>query len=928
MTRLRLHASQHDTEPAQFPAVPATPLFSGRSFFRSPPGPGFAQPAPRGGQVNSGRPFVYLRATVLASLLSLFAFSAQAMTFGASTNDVGNTHSASNTATTTASNSSHIAASPAIKAPTTTLPVLLPSGNAKNLPSARPTGDAPEKAVQERREENPAPQVSDEFQRFIAKTTGTSLPLFGSHLFERAPSTFAPVDNTPVTPDYVLGPGDELFIRVWGSVDAELRTLVDRNGQINIPKVGTIGMAGIRAGEAEAYLHTKLGRVFKNFDLNVTLGQLRSIHVYVVGSAKRPGVYSLSGLSTLINALFASGGPANTGSMRHIQLKRGGQVVTELDLYDFIIKGDNSHDLRLQAGDVIVIPPAGPKVAIAGAFNLPAIYELKGKQASVREVIDIGGGLPIVAAQRLAALERIDHTVKTSRKVEEITLDEAGMAHLLQDGDILTVLPISPKFDNAITLKGNVANPMRYPWKTGMRIADLLIDSNALIPLSYWEGQNKGKTSKNYNNKEVNWDYATLQRLDKDKLTTHLIAFNLGKAIRGDSTENLMLEPGDIVTVYGWDDELPATENSIQLSAKFIGGNKRFVWREGMHIQDIIPNAKWLIEYYDYWLNTKNADKRVEINWDYANISRQSLKDLTKSVVPFNLAEALASTQSPHNQPLLPGDEIALFTNAEVQAPLAKRKVYVNLNGEVATPGIYQAQPGETLRQIISRIGGITPQAYIHAAEFYRESTRKLQQEKLDNVLDRLEKSLTLSANKTTQSATSVEEIEATKMQRAYQQQLVARLREVKATGRVVLEVPPQNNSVALLPDIPLEDGDRLLIPATPSAVNIVGEVNNESAFLHKSGKTLSDYLDQAGGVTQDGDESALYVLKADGSTVATHKGWFTGWLRNIDIMPGDTIVVPILAEKKSWTKELKDWTQILYQFGMGVASLKALKNL
>lgn len=857
-----------------------------------------------------------------ASLLSLFAFSAQAMTFGTNTN---NTATASSTTTATASNTS---ASSAIKAQATTLPVLLPSNTTKNAPSATPTGSAPEKAVQERREENAIAQVNDEFQRFIAKTTGISLPLFGSHLFERAPSTFAPIDNIPVTPDYVLGPGDELFIRVWGSVDAELRMLIDRNGQINIPKVGTIGMAGIRAGEVEGYLHTKLGRVFKNFDLNVTLGQLRSIHIYVVGSAKRPGVYSLSGLSTLINALFASGGPANTGSMRHIQLKRGGQIVTQLDLYDFIIKGDNSHDLRLQAGDVIVIPPAGPKVAIAGAFNQPAIYELKDKQASVREIVDMGGGLPIVATQRLATLERIDRTANTVRKVEEITLDEVGMAHLLQDGDILTVFPISPRFDNAITLKGNVASPMRYPWHTGMRVADLLIDSNALIPLTYWEGQNKGNASKRYNNKEVNWDYATLQRLDKDNLTTRLIAFNLGKAIRGNSTENLVLEPGDIVTVYGWNDELPATENSIQLSAKFIGGSKRFAWREGMRIQDIIPNAKWLIEYYDYWLNTKNTDKRVEINWDYANINRQSIKDLTKSVVPFNLAEALANMQSPHNQPLLPGDEITLFTNAEVQAPLAKRKVYVSLSGEVATPGIYQALPGETLRQIISRIGGVTQQAYIHATEFYRESTRKQQQEKLDQALDRLEKSLTLSANKTTQSATSVEDIEATKMQRVYQQQLIARLREIKATGRVVLEIPSRSNNTALLPDIPLEDGDRLVIPATPSAVNVVGEVNNESAFLYKTGKTLADYLDQAGGVTQDGDENALYVLKADGSTASGNRGWFTGWLRNAEIMPGDTVVVPILAEKKSWTKELKDWTQILYQFGMGIASLKALKNL
>lgn len=768
----------------------------------------------------------------------------------------------------------------------------------------------------------------DEFQRYVGNVVGSNLPIFGSHLFTGAPSAYAPVDNVPVTSDYVLGPGDELIIRTWGAIDVEARSVIDRNGQISLPKIGTIGLTGIRASEAEAYLRSKISRVYKNFELNVTLGQLRSIRIYVVGHAKKPGTYTLSSLSTLINALFTSGGPAPTGSMRHIQLKRAGQTVTEIDLYDFIVKGNTQRDVRLLPGDVIVIPPAGPRVAVAGSFNVPAIYELKNERSNIREILDLSGGLSVVTTTQLASLERIKQNQNTPRKVEQLPLDEAGMNKILQNGDILTLFPISPKFDNAITLKGHVASPMRYSWKKGMRIADLLVDNSALIPASYWDAQNKGQIKPRYSTNEVNWDYATVQRLDPIKLTTELIAFDLGKAILGDVKANIPLEPGDIVTVYAWNDALPETKNSVLFVGELLGGNKRFVWQEGMRINDVIPDSQWLIDYYDFWQNMKGKEKRLEVNWDYANITRLSNKDLSKNTLPFNLDMAVNQPKSIHNQALKPGDVVNLFTTEQLAVPVAKRKMYVLIEGEVATPGTYQVEPGETLRQLVSRVGGATPQAYLYASEFYRESTRKMQQQKLDNVLDRMEKSLLLGAASNVKSARSAEDIAAQNAQQAFTSQALARMRTVKASGRMVLELPPGKNSIALIPDIPLEDGDRMLIPTTPAMVNVVGEIYNENAFLYKSGKALDDYLQQAGGATPEGDLRAIYVLKADGSVMNRNRGWFSGWFNTSEIMPGDTIVVPILAEKKSWTKELKDWTQILYQFGMGVAGLKVLSDL
>ena len=802
----------------------------------------------------------------------------------------------------------------------------LQSASEANKNGESPAEKASDSTAASVKDNNNAP--GDEFQRYVARVVGSPLPLFGSQLFSGGPSTYAPIDNVPVTSDYVLGPGDELVIRAWGAIDVEARTVIDRNGQISIPKVGTIGLTGIRASDVEGYLRSKIARVFKNFELNVTLGQLRSIRVYVVGHAKRPGAYTLSSLSTLINALFASGGPAPTGSMRKIQLKRSGQVITEVDLYDFIIKGDSRRDERLLPGDVIVIPPAGPRVAVAGTFNAPAIFELKNSGASIHDVLEFGGGLSIVTTKQLASLERIERKLNIPRKVEEIVLDEVGLKQGLQDGDILTLFPISPKFDNAVTLKGHVASPMRFAWRKGMRVTDLLSDNNALIPAAYWEAQNRGQKYARYANQEVNFDYATIQRLDPKTLTTRLFAFDLGKAIRGHVSANPSLEPGDIVTVYGWREDLPDTENAVTFTGEPLGGKKRFVWYPGMRITDVIPSTKWLVDYYDFWTNIKGEGKKFEVNWEYANIVRLDSKDLSKDTLPFNLGEAIKQIKSPHNLGLQPGDVVSIFTTEQIAQPVAKRKMYVQLHGEVVTPGSYQIQPGETLRQLVARVGGATPQAYLYAAEFYRESTRKNQQEKLDVVLDRMEKSMTLASGQAVQSALSSEDIAAQQAQQGFNRQVLARLRTVKATGRMVLEVPPDNNAVAMLPDIPLEDGDRLVIPAVPSNVNVVGEVRNENAFLFKPGKTLDDYLQQAGGPTRDGDEGALYVLKADGTVAASNGSWFGSWFRTSQIMPGDTIVVPILIERKSWTKDLKDWTQILYQFGMGVASLKVLTDL
>jgi len=306
-----------------------------------------------------------------------------------------------------------------------------------------------------------------EFEQMVADSAGRPLPLFGQSLFEQAPTTFAPMDSLQVPDDYIIGPGDGLQIRIWGQLEADLRVTVDRSGQIYIPRVGEIVVAGVHYGELEQHLKSEISRIFRNFNLTVNVGRLRSIQVLVVGNARYPGTFTISSLSTLVNAIFASGGPTPQGSLRHIQVRRDGAVITDFDFYDLLIKGDKSKDVRLQPGDVLYIPPVGPLAAISGSVNNPAIYELKGA-STLSDLMDIAGGVSSLADTGRITIERVaDHQ---TRKTLEFSYDETSRNSPLQDGDIVRVFSIVPGFQDTVTLRGNIANPGRYPWKSGMRI--------------------------------------------------------------------------------------------------------------------------------------------------------------------------------------------------------------------------------------------------------------------------------------------------------------------------------------------------------------------------------------------------------------------------------------------------------------------------
>lgn len=670
------------------------------------------------------------------------------------------------------------------------------------------------------------------FQQFVQQSTGRLLPIFGAGLFEG--KRFNSLANIPVPSVYVVGPGDDIDLKVWGAVDMALRLTVDRNGQIMIPKIGPVTVAGTRADELDKVLIKSVGYVYRNFELTATLGGLRSIQVYVVGEAKRPGLYTVSGLSTLLSAVFESGGPSATGSMRNIELVRAGKKMASLDVYDFIHSGSTAQDVALQPGDAIVIPPVGPRVAMLGALDKPAIYELKSETEALGALLKYSGGLRVMTNPAKAQIERVDLGNKTApRVVESRELNEVGLQSTLRDADVVTLFPISMKFANAVTLRGNVAAPLRYAYSTGMRVADLIPEPAALIQSDYYQRKNI------------------------------IVQFESGKGVSDDRVMN---------------------------------------------------EVKHLLE---------------EINWDYAVVERLNAKDVKTELIPFNLSKAIRDKDLANNVELQPGDVVTIFGVKDVPVPMSKRSHFVNIGGEVNVPGIYQIKPGETLEALLERAGGLTVNAYAYGTTFTRESTRQQQQTNLNEAIEQMQAQSESMATALLQNQNTTEGA-AVQAQLAAQRQTISRMRALKASGRIALEMSPEKPR---FPSLMLEDGDAVVVPLRPSFVAVYGSVLAKTSFIYRKGDSVQDYIGRAG-PTRDADLDAALLIRADGTVVANEAqrsfAGFGNWsFMNTTLMPGDTVFVPEVLDKRTnftrFMQGAKDWTALLYQFGMGAAGFKAL---
>jgi protein involved in polysaccharide export with SLBB domain len=480
-----------------------------------------------------------------------------------------------------------------------------------------------------------------------------------------------------------------------------------------------------------------------------------------------------------------------------------------------------------------------------------------------------------VAAGSQVRVERIyKHAQRSEMDVDLASGDSAPV----QDGDIVSVSSILDRFQNAVTLRGNVANPGRYVWRQGMRISDLIPSREALITRNYYQrhdllGQN-------------NADY------------------------RGPLPEgSLGIQTGAVAETAVDRGIVGANGGGNALGATLTAGNRNFG-----ATTDVILSAP-------------------DIDWDYAVIERQSATDLTTSLLPFNLAKAVLDKNPSQDLELLSGDVVTIFSKADIRVPSAQQTKFVKLEGEFAASGVYSVQPGETLRQLLLRAGGLTPEAYLYASEFTRESVRRVERQRIIEYADALEGEITARSASLASSALTDRDAAAAQSSGAEARATLARLRQAQPTGRVVFQIKPDAKDLASLPDLQLEDGDRFVVPKTPSTVSVQGQVYYANAFVYEKGRRVKDYLRLAGGPDRTADRNHEFVLRADGSVVSHQYSSFGQRalfadhdFEDIALLPGDTIVVPPVVEKGSFLRNMVNISNILEGFGLGAAAINVLK--
>lgn len=726
------------------------------------------------------------------------------------------------------------------------------------------------------------------------KPQGTrALKPFGYDMFRAGTTAFVPGTDLPVPDDYRVGPGDVMDVQLFGQ-RSETHTLpVSREGIVSFPALGPISVGGMTFGSARNLIESRVRQQLLGTQARVTLSDLRSVRVLVVGDAEKPGSYVVSSLSNVTNALFASGGVKPIGSLRAIEVKRNGRLLRKLDVYDVLLNGDTTNDVRLETGDVVLIPPVGPTVTIDGEVQRPAIYELAGERAA-GSVVQLAGGLTSEADERRVTIERVGQGGARTALTLDLSTEE-GRRFALQGGDVVRIAQVRPVLDNGLRVEGHVHRPGLYAWRDGMRLSDLVSTADELKP-------------------RADLRYVLIRREDARTREVQVVSADLAAALAAPgSAADIALAPRDVIRVFDMAsprdpfvdpllDELarqgtPGAPASLVSVGGRVNAPGRYPLEPGMRVADLIragggledaayPAEAELTRYYIVNGERRRADLAV-----------------------VNLGQALGG-DSAANIELQPYDVLTVK-----EMPDWTRVEQIELLGEVRFPGRYQIRRGETLRSVVERAGGLSPLAFPAGAVFTREELRLREREQLDRLASRLQgdiASLALQSSQTNPAATQA---------LAAGQGLLDQLRQTKPVGRLVIDLDRILGAKSVGEgDVMLRGGDRVVIPRLSQEVSVLGEVQNPTSHLYRASLSRDDVIALSGGTTSRADRKRIYVVRADGSVLARSSRWFSGG--DLDLQPGDTVVVPPDAEKM---RPLPLWTAvttIIYNLAIAAAAV------
>jgi protein involved in polysaccharide export with SLBB domain len=712
------------------------------------------------------------------------------------------------------------------------------------------------------------PDSSERLRRFGSEVfrdrgmTGTGQGRFSFS----ANASSTPLD-IPLGPDYVLGPGDELSINLWGGVSQTLTRTVDPEGRVMLPESGQIQVAGLTLGKAQDAVSGALEQQYRNAHVSVTVARLRTIRIYVVGDVQRPGAYDISSLSSPLTALSAAGGPTAVGSLRVMRHYRSEKLIGEIDLYDFLLHGIRSADDRLQGGDSLLVPPAGPQVAVYGAVKRPAIYELRNEK-TLTTLLDNAGGLTVAAAlghitvDRIVANQRREEISLTNADSEDVAAATAAVTEFeVKDGDRVHVATVLPYSERSVYLQGHVARPGKLAFRDGLRLSDVVRTYQDLLP----EPAERGE----------------IVRLVAPDLHPETISFDVPEVLIGNA--NLPLQPFDTIRIFGrYEQDAPTV--AVQGEVLRPGTYPLF---EGMTAAQLVRAAGGFKR--DALLDTADLiSYRVAGGSDVA-IERRDLK----------IGEAVIKQDRDADVALKPGDVLTIHQLTGWNDIGAS----INVEGEVAHPGSYGFTQGERLSDVLKRAGGFRSTAYPEGAVLTRTEVAALQEKSRDELIRQIESSS--AAARMSPGATGEHQGETLQLIQQQQEQVLAKLKSQPATGRMVIHVNADVPSWAgTAADIEVRSGDVLRIPKRPGFVLISGQVYNASAITYVPGKKAGWYLERAGGATAIANRKEIFVVRANGSVVGRRSGgWFDPDVLSTQLNPGDVIVVPqkIIGASMVW---------------------------
>ena len=700
------------------------------------------------------------------------------------------------------------------------------------------------------------------------------LERFGAALFHNSAAPEKADLDVPVGPDYVLGIGDELVLQYWGSASQRLQLTVDREGRILIPDAGTVMVAGSTLAQAQQQVRSAMQRVYRDVNVALSVGKLRMVRVYVVGDVNKPGAYEISALSTPLSALLAAGGPTDSGSLRLVRHMRGNKLVEELDLYNLLLRGMTGAEVRMESGDSILVPPAGPQVTIAGMVRRPAIYELRDEK-TLDQAINLAGGVLVSGELGTIKVERIQ--AHEHRQVLSVSLLENGVdppaaevfkKFAVQDGDRVLVLPILPYSDKTVYLEGHVFRPGKYPYRDGLTVADLVSGFDDLMPEPA--------------------ERAEIIRLRPPDNRPTVIGFDL-KDVLAKKADAPKLQPFDTVHVYGRY-EVDAPKVSIYGEVLRPG---EYPLSDGLSAADLVRLAGGF---------KRSAFTQAADLASYSVVEGGHVEVEHREVA---ISRALGG-EADTDVRLKPGDSLTI----RQLGGWSDIGGAISVTGEVMHPGRYGIQEGERLSSILKRSGGLLAEAYPNGAVLERMQVREIAAQNRDELVRKLQA-------QAIEGSASREPVTVARQR----QVLIDRLKQIQPSGRLLIHISPDiskwENTEA---DITVRPGDTLFIPKRPNFVQVAGQVYNPAAITYVKGRHASWYLQQAGGPTQLGSKKEVFVIRANGTVVGhgSHE-WWSGSTLSTVLQPGDTIYVP---DRLTGTDKLKTLSMMAQMMsGLAVAA-------